>query len=77
MGTVAGPEEKTVGVVQQLGNTIRLTDDRVSGVVYGHSGGSLWPLSLVVVAGIGLALDIFIVGFIALILLAIWIGGKR
>jgi hypothetical protein len=78
VGTVAGEPEETVGVVQQLGKTIRLVDDRASSVVYGRSpGGSLWPLTLVLVAGIGLALDIFIVGFIALILLSIWIGAHR
>jgi hypothetical protein len=78
VGTVVGEPEESVGVVEKLGKTVRLVDDRVTSTVYGRTpGGSLWPLSLVLVAAIGMMLGVSIVGFIALILLSIWIGAHR
>ncbi len=80
MGTVTGPEEPTVGVVQRLGETVRLIEDRVIGTTYGNRTGSLWALLLILVAAIGILIEPDwgdIVGTVALVLLAVWVGGRR
>jgi len=77
MGTTAGEPDEVVGITQRLGKITRLVDDRASHTAYGTRGGSLWPLSLVLVAGVALLSKIPVVGVVALLLLAIWIGGRR
>lgn len=77
MGTKAVEQETGVGVIKRMGMRASIVREETSEVAYGRRGGSLYPLLLIVLAGASSLTDVEVVAFVALALLAVWVGGKR
>lgn len=81
MGTKPGEPEPTRGAIVDAMGRVTFITSVVSDTAYGRRGGHVWPLFLIFLAGVAMFLDpsgpITVMGGLALIALALWIGGRR
>ena len=76
MGTAPDAPAPIAGVIERAGGQLVILTERATGIAYGdrtHKH-SIWPLLLICVVGGAMALDVMAVGFVGLVLLAIWVG---
>lgn len=83
MGTTAEKPETPAGVIQRVGHRVAILRQDTSDAVYGRRGGSLYPLvlllvaaSALLVAGASALVPVGVAGLLALLLLALWVGGS-
>ena len=76
MGT-ATEQETGIGYIQRAGKQASILREDVSDTAYGRRGGSLYPLLLLLAAGALVLTALPVVALLPLLLLAIYIGGKR
>lgn len=84
MGTTPAEEQTPLGVIQRIGATATVITEEVARTAYGArdaKSGRLYPLALVLVAvmaaGFSTPSATDWVMYVALVLLAVWIGGHR
>jgi hypothetical protein len=84
MGTTPIEEPAARGVIRRVGDKVAVITDEVVTTAYGSKRGSIYALSLLLIVGCALVLAgsssptvADLVGLIALVLLAVWIGAKH
>jgi hypothetical protein len=77
MGTKALEPETGEGVIKRVGARVSILREDTSEVAYGRKGGSLYPLVLIALTGSSTLLHAEVVSLVSLVLLAVWVGGRR
>ena len=80
MGTTAEEQPEYRGVVAKADHAFEIISTRTADTAYGRRGGSLYPILLLTVLAVSLALSAgsaisLGVGLVAILLLGIWVGG--
>jgi hypothetical protein len=77
MGTTPPESKEPIGTIQRVGHTAHIVTEATSEIAYGRQSGSLYPLVLLLIAGIAILTTEPLVALIPLILLAVWVGGRK
>jgi hypothetical protein len=80
MGTTAEEQPEYRGVIAKAGHQFEIITTGAADTAYGRRGGSLYPIVLLAVLTVALALSagpvlLLGVGLLAILLLGIWVGG--
>jgi hypothetical protein len=81
MGTNPEQQDPPRGVIRRVGDRISIITDEVTDTAYGRRGAPVWPLLLIIIAGVAMFVSgnapAIVFGGLALIGLALWLGGHR
>jgi NADH:ubiquinone oxidoreductase subunit 2 (subunit N) len=81
MGTTPEEKDPPAGVIRRIGGAVGFVTEEATDTAYGRRGAPAWPLLLIIIAGVAMFLSenniAIVFGGLALIGLALWVGGRR